>query len=435
MQHYKKEITFIHTADLHLGSPFTGISEKDRGLADYLNRSIFQSFDTIIETCLSKKADFLLIAGDIFDSREKNLRALRHFIQKLSQLKEQNIPVIITTGNHDPLQGGPATSTIWDYIADLSGHNPPFTLIQSDSGQQIDIIQSGEVIARICGVSFRQQHVTCNPVQQFPIRSDTSIPWIGLVHCTIGSHSDHIPYAPLSITDLIPFSYDYWALGHIHAGYTVRTSNPVIVYPGNIQGRNRGETGPRGCICTTIRTDGSVHTEFCETAPVRFETRELSISGMEQAEELISVVDTQMQEIQAGLKNRSAIVTIALAGSGPLWYPLVRTSLIPEILERWQDYNPSPPFCTLTQVLNQTTPPIDRESLRGTGDIFDVICSRSDELAHEPGMAHTRTLISPLFAHAGARHILGDITDEYLQTLIRKAEEHILVHLGAGHED
>ena len=51
---------------------------------------------------------------------------------------------------------------------------------------------------------------------------------------------------PLQLKELIDKKFDYWALGHIHK-HTILHENPFIVYPGNIQGRNRKEIGEKGC--------------------------------------------------------------------------------------------------------------------------------------------------------------------------------------------
>ena len=62
--------SFIHAADLHLGSPLKGIGEKDPFLADTLRRAVACAFDRMIDRAIDLEVDFVLIAGDIFDSEE-----------------------------------------------------------------------------------------------------------------------------------------------------------------------------------------------------------------------------------------------------------------------------------------------------------------------------------------------------------------------------
>ena len=45
--------------------------------------------------------------------------------------------------------------------------------------------------------------------------------------------------------------YQYWALGHIHKRETL-CPDPLIVFPGNLQGRHIRETGPKGCVVVTV---------------------------------------------------------------------------------------------------------------------------------------------------------------------------------------
>ena len=50
---------------------------------------------------------------------------------------------------------------------------------------------------------------------------------------------------PTSLETMRAKGYDYWALGHVHAR-EVLSSDPYIVFPGNLQGRHARETGAEG---------------------------------------------------------------------------------------------------------------------------------------------------------------------------------------------
>ena len=58
--------SFIHAADLHLDSPFIGIgrlSESHSRIAEQLREATFKAFDSVIDLCIDRKVDFLLVAG------------------------------------------------------------------------------------------------------------------------------------------------------------------------------------------------------------------------------------------------------------------------------------------------------------------------------------------------------------------------------------
>ena len=98
------KVRFIHTADLHLDTPFKGLSRMNSDLSKRLKDATFRSFRKIIDLCSDKKVDFLIISGDIFDSENKSLAAQLRFVTELKSLSEKGIPVYFICGNHDPLK-------------------------------------------------------------------------------------------------------------------------------------------------------------------------------------------------------------------------------------------------------------------------------------------------------------------------------------------
>ena len=100
---------FVHTADLHLDTPFSGISEVSDRIASRLRDATLQAFDNIIELCLQHRVAFLLVAGDIYDARDRSLRAQVRFRDGLARLGQAGISAFVVHGNHDPLSSRIAT--------------------------------------------------------------------------------------------------------------------------------------------------------------------------------------------------------------------------------------------------------------------------------------------------------------------------------------
>jgi len=63
-------IKFIHCADLHLDSPFQGLTTKEPSLADRFKHATNEAFVKIIDLCLAEKVNFLTIGGDTFDGAD-----------------------------------------------------------------------------------------------------------------------------------------------------------------------------------------------------------------------------------------------------------------------------------------------------------------------------------------------------------------------------
>ena len=59
---------FVHAADIHLDSPFKGITKgMSESNAKRVRESTFDAFHDIISLCITEKVDALLIAGDVYD--------------------------------------------------------------------------------------------------------------------------------------------------------------------------------------------------------------------------------------------------------------------------------------------------------------------------------------------------------------------------------
>src|SRR5690606_10477665 len=101
---------------------------------------------------------------------------------------------------------------------------------------------------------------------------------IGVLHTALEGNSAHANYAPCSLLELHAKGYDYWALGHVH-DYTVWSGDALVVFPGNIQGRNIRETGPRGAVLVTRDSAGHVDVERLYVDVLRWKFLEVDVSA------------------------------------------------------------------------------------------------------------------------------------------------------------
>src|SRR5688572_1582353 len=138
-----ESLRFIHAADLHLESPFRGLTETAPALRETLQSATLGALDRIIEHTLNAKADFLIIAGDLYDSKDRSLRALVAFRKQMERLAERNVPVFIVHGNHDPLNGWGSCFQLPSNVVTFGGRSDtePF-------------IRRGREAAHITGASY-----------------------------------------------------------------------------------------------------------------------------------------------------------------------------------------------------------------------------------------------------------------------------------------
>lgn len=74
---------FAHLGDCHLG----GWRQPE------LKELNFKSFQQAVKTCIKEKVDFILIAGDLFDSAYPPIETLKDTFGEFNKIKEAKIPV------------------------------------------------------------------------------------------------------------------------------------------------------------------------------------------------------------------------------------------------------------------------------------------------------------------------------------------------------
>ncbi len=299
-----KRFSFIHCADLHLGEPFSGLRYGDVGpWTEAIGKATFRAFETVVDTALSAHVDAILISGDVYNDSHHSLAAQLSFAREMYRAAQSGIEVFIVHGNHDPDDAWRA-----DIPLPESVH-----IFPSDRVAAFPLFVEGERVATIYGRSYGTRHVRENLAASFVREADDGFA-IGMLHTEMGAPDS--PYAPCTAEDLKKAGMDYWALGHVHTRAVV-SENPFIVYPGNIQGLHRKETGPRGCYLVDIGTFGTVTLSFKETDSIRWLDLPFDITPYEDAEALLA----EIRRVRAGLKqetNRPNIVRLVLTGSGPL---------------------------------------------------------------------------------------------------------------------
>jgi len=411
-------LSFVHAADLHLDSPFTGISGIDPELGERLAKATFQAYEAIIELCMEEAVDFLLIAGDVYDSADKSLYAQVRFIEGLRKLETAGIQVFICHGNHDPLDGWSASLTWPENVHIMRG----------DRAEVVEFKKEGETAAVIVGMSYPAQHIMKNLVKNFPKKEGNWPFTIGLLHCSVGSNSEHAPYAPCTLQDLRELNYDYWALGHIHTPSIVCKEAPVVIYSGNPQGRHPGENGARGCFVVDVSSGGDISTRFIETDSVRWHIREISIEGLEKEGDLIKSFQSQLEDIRENSGGRSVICSFVLKGRGPLHHILRQEGFLEDLLrllregETWGRQ-----FIWVDRIEDDTLFPVERELLLKREDfVGDLVKIVEGLKTDEKALDEFREVMAPLFDSRNGRKHIARIDDEEMNYLLQRAENILL---------
>lgn len=305
---------FIHTADLHLASPFQGLTSMPDQLWKQIYNSTFAAFRQIVDAAIAQQVDFVLITGDIYDGERKSIAAVDFFRQQVSRLNDHHIPVFLSYGNHD--------------FQKNAGDDPNLPANVHVFGNRVSTSQlklaDGTIVA-VTGFSYGQRWIDDDLTSQFPVKG--TVDWqIGMLHGALYQAGAGNHYAPFTLDELKSKNYDYWALGHIHK-HQVLSSEPPIVYSGNPQGRHKNEGGVHGYYL--VHDEGNqLVPEFKALNGITWEQVAVDLSECGSEDEVDQAIETAITPS----KQLQLVEVVATTGSK--WRSLVEDG---SLLDHLQD--------------------------------------------------------------------------------------------------
>ncbi len=216
---------FAHIADCHLGS---WRQPEMRSLN-------LEAFKQAINKCIFEQVDFILIAGDFFDTAIPSIEILKDVADKLRELKEKNISCYVIPGSHDYSISGKNIISVFD-----------------KAGLCIDLSQKKEFIHNnilFYGVAGRKGSLEQEKIIELKdyfeklknkislLKKEKNIHSILLLHTTV---SELLPnklnklnkgIKSLTMRDL-PSGFDYYALGHVHSANIFEKEEKTAAYTG-----------------------------------------------------------------------------------------------------------------------------------------------------------------------------------------------------------
>lgn len=387
-------IRFLHTADLHLDSPFKGMAAAGPEQLARMQQSTFAAFERFIAYAVREQPDFILIVGDIYDGDDRSLRAQIRFRQGMQQLADVGIPVFLSYGNHDHLAGS------WTRVS-----LPENAHVFGGEVEEKRLTVRDEEVS-IYGFSYPKRHVT-EPMTGFYPEAEPGRIHIGMLHGSADGDSAHATYAPFTIEQLRRKQYDYWALGHIHKRSTL-AEHPPVVYPGNLQGRHRNEEGAKGFYDVRL-SRGDCTLQFVETSDIQFVSITVSCAQLQYADDLLircqEAIDRTASEkgnMIVSLVMKSVPDELLAAASGEDWLEILR-----------EQYDGLEPFVWISTI---EWPEIARDDL--PVGLFEPVART---LMHwKPG--DLTGLSKELYSHRAGRY-LKPLTDQDLSSLKEKAAD------------
>ena len=410
----------LHLADLHLDSPFIGLSKHLQAIQDQLIQAPYQAFERAVSVAINRQVDIVLIAGDVYNADRPSIYAQHFFLKQLDRLHQAQIPVVFSHGNHDYIKSD-------KYHLNLPENTHVF---EDDQVTYFDLDLSNGEQARIYGFSYTSRWIHDRKVQEFPVNPQITDYTIGMLHGSEeGIESEKGTYAPFTVAELVNKHYDYWALGHIHQAGVLNQA-PLIQYAGTSQGRHRNESGDKGAYIVTLSPNQPADNEFVSLAEILFKDSQIQCQEDWTLDKLLealeSTVTSYKEEGQA--RGQAYLLSIELKDLDLLDADVidrVEAGELNNVLTTLQDL--SDPFVAILEITYQMNPALNVFD-------YDVQLKESfqDALDFVQEADHYQAIMADFFGHPLVQTRLNHLRQdqELKERIYQEARTYLLRQFG-----
>ena len=252
---------FAHLADLHLGG---WRDERLKALG-------LEAFTRAVDLIVEESPDFVLIAGDFFNTALPGIESVKHASVQLSRLRTAGIPVYLIAGSHDYSASG---KSMLDVLEGAGLARNVQRARYSDQGRiTLEFTVDEKTGVKLAGLPGKKGALESQYYEKLDREAAAreSGTKIFLFHMLLSEFKresdDRIPAAPSAV---LPEGFAYYAGGHPHLVDQKRFGEGIIAYPGPLFPNNfeELETLGSGGFYFVDLTDGSLDWRRILTRPV-----------------------------------------------------------------------------------------------------------------------------------------------------------------------
>jgi len=367
-------LCFVHAADFHLGRAFRGLAAAAPDLAPILRRATRRALHRAVDAARIRKAEFMVIAGDLFDADDRSVADLLAARDAFASLGR--VPVLIACGNHDPASE----------VCEIIRWPPNVFFFPAGEPGVLRIEREGDVIARVAGLSHGRRAERENLARRLAAAGEADV---AVLHANVGGLAGEDEYAPCALDDLIACPVAYVALGHAHRRAILRPERPAIAYAGPPQATSFAEAGPQGILWVEIEPGAPPRIEFLPADAVRFADESVSIDGLSTIDELRDRMAERARALSDACRRdgvEAAVVRWTIEGSGTLHAALERDGPVADLLDALRAAAPADPILWTDSIASRTRAGFDLERLAARHDLCGKLVRIARAAADDPSL-------------------------------------------------
>lgn len=301
----------LHCADIHLDSPLRGLSQHESAPVDQIRGATRRAFENLVEIAVEESVDAVVMAGDIYDGDRDDYNTAAFLQKQFERLRGHEIPVVLVHGNHDAAN---------DITRRLKP--PPNVHVFGFDAASTYLVEDAGIAFH--GRSYGQRVVTEDISLDYPDPVPNMLN-VGVLHTCLDGRPGHEPYAPCTESGLAAKGYEYWALGHVHERYESERQDTRIVFPGNVQGRNVRETGPKGASLVSYSGTDVTSVEHRVADVVRWARCDIDITGVDAVDDVLAMAALRLEEQVNEADGRLLAARVVIKGTAPVAATLQNT--------------------------------------------------------------------------------------------------------------
>lgn len=289
MENKVKAIKFLHCADVHLDTPYVGLSPEK---SDERRRGLRATFMHMMEYVRQSEINYCLMSGDIFDTKYATNSTAELLIREFRNCP--NTKFIISPGQNDAYENNHIYT---------SGRLPDNCYVFTED--KLSRFDFDDDKVTIYGWGFVTDKMLVNPLLDKKVDDISKINIVSAyadVDGAVGSTR-----CPVSKTDLKKFGADYYAFGSNHEGGDfVSLGDSLYGYAGALESTGFDEPGMGGAKLVTVRyMDGelSIDAKNMSFGQIAFKTEQIDITGVSTNNEIINRVSRLVSEKRYGVET------------------------------------------------------------------------------------------------------------------------------------
>ena len=297
---------FAHLSDVHLGF------QKQESLQKIEQ----QVFEKILDECITRKVDFILIPGDLFHVNIPEMRVQKFAFAKFRAVHDAGIPIYVVYGSHD---FSPVSNSVIDLLAEV-GYITKVTDATSHEDGAISLKclvdpKTGAKITGLSGLKVGKDREWYEKLDRESLEAEQGLK-IFLFHGGIsdmktdsGMDGDQMPLS------LLPQGFSYYAGGHMHKfnhqsfdGYSnvVYPGTPFAGYHADLEDNANGQK--RGFVLVEFE-DTVKSVDFIEIENTEYEVIEVDANNRK-----AESVNQELAEKTADIDVANKVVIIKIQG-------------------------------------------------------------------------------------------------------------------------